>query len=200
MNIIMVPKDRMRNNLIKEIKRIFPKIRKPENLASVLLSGMILNAIDIQSGKTRWQFVKNGANLYFFREAYKKYKLLERKTAPRVRFLKYMRGTSPKGNNEIKNSLEYERQGLYAHLSINPKSRGIVAMTLKLSATDMVSIQNEMEQGNVIRQVDVYDKVFQALLSTGQYDKTHNYVWMGFRFPPDKYWLSILGKRMLANC
>ena len=188
-----------KSKLIVQLHQIFPKVRKPENLADVLLAGVELYATNSTSPRTRWHFVNKGVKPHAFSEAYTKYGLLDRKQAPRIRILRYMRGTAPRDDNAMKQSLDYERQGLYTHLTISSTAKSTVADAL--SVTNSVSaIKNVMEKGSARQQVEVYDKIFSLLQMKGQYNKSYNYVMLGFRFLPDKYWLSSLAQRILAKC
>ena len=195
MSIINISKTK----LIGEIHQRFPKLRTPENYADVLLAGVSLFATDSTSGKTRWQFVNAGAKPHSFSEAYKKYGLLDRKEAPRVRILRYTRGTAPKGNSALKQALDYERKGLYTHLTISPTARNTVAIALNVRSY-VSPIRDEMEKGSIMQQIDTYDKILSLLQIKGQYNKSYNYVMLGFRYLPDKYWLSDLAERILAKC
>lgn len=185
--------------LIREIQKRFPKIRKPENYANVLLAGVELHATNSNNGKTRWQFINAGAKPSSFSGSYSKYGLLDRKEAPRVRILKYGRGTAPRNDSAMKQALEYERQGLFTHLTISATARKTVADALNVR-NSISAIRNMMETGAIRQQVEVYAKIFSLLQVKGQYNKNYNYVVLGFRFLPDKYWLSTLAQRILAIC
>jgi hypothetical protein len=56
-----------------------------------------------------------------------------------------------------------------------------------------------MEQGTLQYQVGVYDKVFSKLEEKHLYNKQYGYFPLGFRFIPDKYWLTKLAQQLLAK-
>ncbi|MCV0372753.1 MAG: hypothetical protein K5793_04275 [Nitrosarchaeum sp.] len=188
-----------RAKVSEEIQREFPTMRTPESYADVLLAAVQLHATDMANPKTRWQFLNQGVKQHAFSQAYAKYGLLDRKEAPRVRILKYARGPTPKGDAELKKALDFERHGLYTHLTISSTARGTIADELGVR-NSVTAIKTAIEHGSIRQQVDIYAKIFFLLQTKGQYNKSYNYVLLGFRYLPDKYWLSNLAKRILAKC
>lgn len=185
--------------LLELIKKSFPTLRKPENLVDVILAGWEMQAIDLASAKSKWWFVNKGAKPHVVHDSYTKHKLLKKKKAPRVIILFYKRGKAPHGDYEIRVTLNSERRGLYMHLTVSSTAREAVANVLKLTNSSVAAIKKAMETGTIREQVDLYDKVVTELNRKKLYNNNYNYVWLGFRFLPDKYWLSNLAQKLVAQ-
>lgn len=187
-----------RTKLVAEVKKQFPRSLKPENLADVIIAGYELNAYDSNTSKNKRAFILKGAKPNAVYSAYKKYGLLEVRKAPRIPLLFYNRGTAPK-KSEISKVLNFERKGLYVHLTVSATARNAVIRVLNLNSSSVRAIKQVIEQGTLRDQIDLYDKVVTELDVKKLYNKNYNYVWLGFRFLPYRYWLSILARKLLAR-
>lgn len=187
-----------RTKLIEEVRTRFPNLLKPENMADVIIAAVELYALDSANGKSKWWFVNKGAKPHAVYDAYQK-NILEKRKAPRFRLLMYKRGKAPSDKYELHRVLNFERQGLYTHLTVSSTARKAVADILNLKTSSVSAIKKEIERGTIQEQVDVYDKIVTKLGIKKLYNKNYNYYWLGFRFLPDKYWLSSLGQKLLAR-
>jgi len=187
-----------RTKLIAEVQKQFPRSLKPENLADVVIAGDELNAYDSSTSKNKRAFILKGAKPNSVYTAYEKYGLLDVRKAPRIPLLFYKRGPAP-AKSELSNVLNFERKGLYIHLTVSNAARNVVAKILNLNLVSVRAIKQTIEHGTLREQVDFYDKVVTELDVKKLYNKNYNYVWLGFRFLPYRYWLSNLARKLLAR-
>ena len=151
-----------RTKLINEVRKQFPKLRKPENLTDVIIAGYELHAYDSTTSKNKRSFILKGAKPNSTYDAYKKHGLLDVRKAPRIPILFYNRGKAPE-KSEISKVLNFERKGLYTHITISNTARNFVARVLHLYSSSVSAIRRTMEQGTLRNQVELYDKVVTTL-------------------------------------
>ena len=189
----------LKARFMQELKKEFPRMQKLEDIADVLIIGQELGAIDEANRKKKWDFVRKGAKGTAVYRAYRPYRLLDKKQAKRRAFVMYMRGGNLKNDVDTRNALSKERRGLYAHLLVSATARTVVANVLGLPTNSLFAIRRALESGTVQEQLIKYDKAVNQLILEKIYDKSYDYYWMGFRFLPDKYWLSKTALMLLSR-
>ena len=88
---------------------------------------------------------------------------------------------------------------MYVHLTVSTTARNAVIRVLNLNSSSVRAIKQAIEQGTLRDQIDFYDKVVTELDVKKLYNKNYNYVWLGFRFLPYRYWLSVSAQNLLAR-
>lgn len=184
--------------LIRELKKVFPKMQKHDDIADVLLIGETLNAVNESSRTKKWKFILRGATSNAFYRAYN-YNLLDKRKSVRRAFVMCMRGIRVKDRNDTRKALKKELTGLLKHLASNSTARNSVATYLSLSSSSLSLIKQELEKGTPQDQLITYGKVVNHLILEKKYNKNYDYYWMGFRFIADQYWLSDIAHRILSK-
>ncbi|MFY3740259.1 MAG: hypothetical protein HMLIMOIP_000688 [Candidatus Nitrosomirales archaeon] len=189
-----------REKILDELTSMYPRMRKPEKIRSAILAALDLNATTRTNAKTKWQLEKAGAEPNSVYAACRKYRVLERYTVPRVPIPRYGRGKAPRNDSEWRIALERERPQLYKHLQDDKRARDLTIYVLGLPEGSTVSaIEKDMESGTIQQQIRLYDIVVSRLEAKKLYNKYYDYRWMGFRFRPDRYWLSSIGMNIMRK-
>ncbi|MCV0398368.1 MAG: hypothetical protein K5785_00070 [Nitrosarchaeum sp.] len=190
-----------KTKLMFELRKKYPRLQIVDEIASVILAGEALGAIDETRKRKRWEFIKNGAKDAAFYAAYKKYGLLVKKEKELKRYFEYKRPHANRldNNTAILNALKYEQTKLYAHMLSDHNVRNAIVKTLSLPSKDLTSIKRAIEKGSLYEQLNVYGKILRFLMDEKLYHQRHDYYIIGFRNIPHHYWLSKVAIKLLAD-
>ena len=187
-----------KRKVIDELKKIFPKMQKHDDIADVLMTGRNLRAVNESNRTKKWKFVLRGVTSNAFYRAYR-CNLLDKHLSERRAFVMSMRGIRLRDRKDTYEALKKERVGLLKHLASSSIARNSVASFLDLASNSLGLIKQELERGISQDQLATYGKVVNHLILEKKYNKTYDYYWMGFRFIADQYWLSDIAKKILSK-
>ena len=183
-----------RNKLILEIRNKFPTIRKPEDYADIISEGIRLKALDSDSSRRKSEFRK--IKTHAFSKSHKDLKLT-------IKIDKADHSISPVAErdtvvfdfNKAQIILNREKGFLMKHISNDDQVKNISVKTLKLQQNSITSIKNKLDEGNIFKQGNTYEKVFNILQDNKI--KSTGYLWFGVRpISIPKYYLSNKAKNM----
>ena len=186
--------------LTKEIHRQHQNIRKPEGYADVILEGIELEALDINSAKRRKEFLKSKRiKEHVFVQSYTKFNFLTAiKDAEQMPVIASSSGLLFDYTN-AQSLLASEQASLFKHINSDVRVKIIVIKSLNLLPSATVSmIKNKMIHGDLFQQASIYEKVFRDLGKNGI--TPQGYGFLGVRTTPiSHYYLSISSNNIIAR-
>jgi hypothetical protein len=184
------------NRILANVVKRFSRLKKPKNVADLIDAAVQMNATSPDGGVTSKQLQAEGVKPYAIALAVR-LAILARTKVSKFRFLIVERGPRPKTPMETNRALQKERSGLYDHLLHDTNATAIAAGILSLpQGSSVMSVRRAMESGTIQHQIDLYDRVFEALKDQGLYDEEYDYLQMCFRRKAARHWLSILGNNL----
>lgn len=192
----------LKDKLILEIKKQFPRVNKPENYAVLILESKRLNAINKPNALKRKKFLESGIiSESIFQSSSSKLGLLDKLESP-DKTIAVSSNRKP-GNfafdySMILSYLNYERYLLYEQMMRNQHVKKIICVVLDISITaTKESIEKKMVIGTPHTQVDNYEKIYERIKRAGI---STSCMWLGVvRLPAFRYYLSNMSNSFIRN-
>ncbi len=191
-----------RNKLILELKKQFPRVKKYDKYADLILEGMRLNAINKTNAVKRNFFLdSNIISESVFQSSVSRLGLLDKfESSEKIIAVSSNRrsGRFAFDYSKILSYLNYEKYLLFNQMKRDQYTHKIICNVLKVSITSTKeSIEKKMEFGAPHTQVDTYKKIYEKIKRGGISTEC---MWLGVvRLPAFSYCLSNLSNSLVHN-
>lgn len=187
-----------RDIVIENLKSQFPRMRKYEIYANLILEGMAIYAINKTNAKKRSDFLKSGnVKNSEFNSSYLKYDILEvvQNIDSHLAIASSRAGLIFSYEYAL-SILNKERSQLYKNMNNNIFRKNLCEILKIKTSSHFNTIYKRIENGNTMKQVSTYNTIYNNLKKLNI--SIDGCMWMGIvTLPTNRYYLSDLAKSFL---